>query len=95
VVLVSVLGVLFLGVLVLELELVLLMLFGTGGNMAVLFGEDTNDVGDNFAVDYGRLRCRCRIPWLGGWERFEEFVWFTPSLESFWAESFAVNERAI
>jgi len=48
--LVGVLGVQLLGVLVVELELVLLTLFGTGG-----------DMGDKFAVDYGRLRRRCQI----------------------------------
>jgi hypothetical protein len=47
-----VLGVLLLGVLVLELLLVLLMLFGAGGDVRVLFGEDTDNTGGDFLVNY-------------------------------------------
>ena len=54
-----------LGMLLLEL-LVLLILFGADGDMGILFGEDAEDVGDDFAVGCPRLRCRFRIPWLRG-----------------------------
>jgi hypothetical protein len=41
-----------LGVLVFELLLVLLMLFGAGGDVGVLFGENADDAGGDFVVDY-------------------------------------------
>ena len=31
------------------------VLFGVGGNVGVLFGEDTDDVGSNFVVNYSLL----------------------------------------
>jgi hypothetical protein len=46
-----VLGVLLLGVLVLELLLVLLMLFGPG-DVRVLFREDADNTGGDFLVNY-------------------------------------------
>jgi hypothetical protein len=63
------LGVRLLDVLVLELELVLLMLFGLGGDVGVLFREDTDSVGKKFAGDYSLAVLAYdvdRIPWLGG-----------------------------
>ena len=63
------LGVRLLDVLVLELELVLLMLFGLGGDVGVLFREDTDGVGKKFAGDYSLAVLAYdvdRIPWLGG-----------------------------
>jgi hypothetical protein len=50
-----VLGVLLLGVLVLELLLVLLMLFGAGGDVGVFFGEDTGNLDRNVVADHDRV----------------------------------------
>lgn len=44
------LGVLLLGALTLELELMLPMLLGAGGDVGILFGED--NAGCDFMVDY-------------------------------------------
>jgi hypothetical protein len=50
-----VLGVLLLGVIVLELLLVPLMLFGAGGDVRVLFGEDADNTGGDFLVNYSPI----------------------------------------
>jgi len=52
------LGVVLLGVLVLELLLVLLMLFGAGG---VLFGEDAGSLDRNIVVDDNRVIIACNV----------------------------------
>ena len=45
------------------------MLFGLGGDIGVLFREDTDGVGKKFAGDYSLAVLAYdvdRIPWLGG-----------------------------
>ena len=46
------LSVLLLGVLALELLLVLLVLFGAGGDVGVLFRENADEAGGDFVVEY-------------------------------------------
>jgi hypothetical protein len=40
---------------VLVVTLLVWVLFGVGGDVGVLFGEDTDDVGSNFVVNYSLL----------------------------------------
>jgi hypothetical protein len=60
-----VLGVLLLGVL--ELELVLLMLFGAGADVGVLFGEVPGNLNSNIEADNDRviLACDANTEFLG------------------------------